>query len=120
MGAKSMKCLACFEGSAMKLFSFLVCMIKELQWRTETAQWCRTLAALEKDWGLTPSTPEQLVTASNSVPGDPVPSFGSHRHCLHMGHIHKCRQNTDTHKIHFFNKGNLREKTFSFSPHLWV
>lgn len=61
-----MKCLACFEGSTIKLFSFLIFMIKELQRRTEMAWWCRTMAALGMDWSLTPSTPMQLVTASNS------------------------------------------------------
>jgi hypothetical protein len=29
----------------------------------------------------------------------PVPSSGLHRHCVHVVHIHPCRQTTYTHHI---------------------
>jgi hypothetical protein len=59
-----------------------------------------TLVALPEDPGLIPSTHmaahRHMLTL---VPGDPTPSSGFNRHCMHVVHILKCRQNTHKHKI---------------------
>jgi hypothetical protein len=45
-----------------------------------------------------------LKLSVNPVPGNPMSFSGLHDdHCLHMMHIHACRQKTYTHKI---NKKN--------------
>lgn len=55
----------------------------------EVERWLRlrTLATLEKDWGLILSALVQLVTVSSSSVRGPSASLGSHRHCSHMVHM---------------------------------
>lgn len=66
----------------------------------EVERWLRlrTLATLEKDWGLILSALVQLVTVSSSSVREPSASLGSQTLLTYGTHA-KCRQNTHPHRI---------------------